>query len=51
MALTTGIGGLVWKVLRGDGLPIETLLTSADELLVILWGPGLGCMAVRGQGL
>ncbi len=46
MAFAASIGGLVRKVLGGNGLPIETLLTSTHKQLVVLWRPGLGCMTI-----
>ena len=41
MSFAASIVGLVGKVLGGNGLPIETLLTSTHEQLVVLWRPGL----------
>ena len=46
MALAAGVGGLVWEELGGNGLPIETLLASTHEQIVVLWRPGLGGMAI-----
>ena len=44
MPFAAGIGGLVWEVGGGDGLPIESLVASLHEKLVFVLRP-------RGRGV
>jgi hypothetical protein len=40
MTLAAGIGRLGLEVLISDLVPVEALLASSQELLVVLLGPG-----------
>ena len=49
MPFAAGIGGLVWKVVVGDRLPIESLLTNSHEKLVFVLGPRARGVAISAR--